>query len=184
MTDKVPIITPSYTLADTHSFISKHIKQLETIHCIYVVDSDKKLMGVFSIKDLYRFPPETKVEKIYKKSPLLILPCSFFSINLLNPLNGAEFDACSLYTLPTFQWNTSGTYRSIEIQFSGDGFITIPVRVRVSPSVSEYLMNFSLWRRVLLIPGVSGGTVSWKVVGTRLDNSKIESGVCCLFIGG
>jgi magnesium transporter len=75
MTNKVPAVTPAYTLADTYSFISKTIRQFDTIDYIYVVDADKKLRGVFSIKDLFRLPRGTKVEKIYKKSPLVtVLP--------------------------------------------------------------------------------------------------------------
>jgi len=105
-----------------------------------------------------------------------------FLITLLNPPDTTDFDTCSLYSLPAFQWTTSGTYRSLEIQFSDDGFVTIPVRVRLRPGVIDYTMTFPVWRRVLLIPGTVGGTVLWRVVGTRLDNSKIESGVFLLVV--
>ena len=71
MTDQVPVVSPDYTLADTSSFLSHHIKDLEFISYIYVVDAHKKLTGVFSHRDLYLHPRETRVEKICKKPPLI-----------------------------------------------------------------------------------------------------------------
>src|SRR3989337_2901437 len=71
MTDQVPVVSPDDTLANTSSFLSRHIKDLEFISYIYVVNHDKKLAGVFSHRDLYLHPRETKVEKICKRSPLI-----------------------------------------------------------------------------------------------------------------
>ena len=71
MTDKVPLVTPQNTLADTRKFIEEHVKNLDIIDYVYVVDKNKKFVGVFSIKALYSFPEKTRVEKIYKKSPLV-----------------------------------------------------------------------------------------------------------------
>lgn len=77
MTEKVPVVPPSSTLAETSSLISTHIKEFETIDYIYVVDASRKLLGVFSIKELYRSPPSTKVGVLYKKTPFVtVLPTS------------------------------------------------------------------------------------------------------------
>src|SRR3990170_77167 len=71
MTNQVPVVALDDTLANTSSFLSRHIKDLEFISYIYVVNDDKKLAGVFSHRDLYLHPRETKVEKICKRSPLI-----------------------------------------------------------------------------------------------------------------
>src|SRR3989344_6114896 len=75
MTDKVPIIPFSYTLADARALIADHIKDLESINYLYVINEKIKLLGIFSIKDLYRFPDKTRVERIYTRAPLItVLP--------------------------------------------------------------------------------------------------------------
>jgi len=70
MTSKVPIVSPSSTILDVQSYLSKKIGQLETIDYVYVTDRQKKLIGVFSIKELYAYPAETKVEIISIKDQL------------------------------------------------------------------------------------------------------------------
>jgi len=77
MIREVPTITRSFTIGDTSRFLFEHIKKFKTIDYIYVLDENKKLIGVFSIKDLYRMSPEIKVEKICCRTPLVsVLPTS------------------------------------------------------------------------------------------------------------
>lgn len=70
MTGKVPVVSPSSTLLDVQAYLSKKIDQLETIDYIYVADKQKKLIGVFSIKELYTYPAETKVGAISSRDHL------------------------------------------------------------------------------------------------------------------
>lgn len=75
LTSKVPVVLPTDTLSQVNAYISGQIKDLETINYIYVVDKSKKLIGVFPLKDLYRLPATTAVQKIYKRPPLVsVLP--------------------------------------------------------------------------------------------------------------
>ena len=75
MTLNVPIMGLNASLSEAKTLIEKNIKKYSTINYIYMVDEEKKLKAVFSIKDLYESPPDTKVEKISVKSPLIsVLP--------------------------------------------------------------------------------------------------------------
>lgn len=67
----VPAIDRSFSIEDTSRFLSERIKSFKTIDYIYVLGDAKKLVGVFSIKDLYRLSPETKIEKICCRTPLV-----------------------------------------------------------------------------------------------------------------
>lgn len=77
MIRNVPVIDRSFSIGDTSRFLSERTKNFKTIDYIYVLDDAKKFMGVFSIKDLYRLSPETSVEKICCRAPLVsVLPTS------------------------------------------------------------------------------------------------------------
>ncbi len=105
-------------------------------------------------------------------------------IHLLSPLDGQGFDACSYYNLPTFQWDPSETFKSIEVQFSmQDDFSIVPTKA-TGKQPSELTINASLWKKVLLIPGKTGGKVYWKVVGTRTDKTQVESNIFSLEVEG
>ena len=64
MTTSVPLIRKEQTLGEIRAFLFKKMNGLETINYIYVVDKDKKLIGVFSIKEIFRKPKETKVSDV------------------------------------------------------------------------------------------------------------------------
>ena len=109
------------------------------------------------------------------------------SITLIAPSDGQTFTACSYYDLPTFQWNVSGTFKTIELQFSTQNdFAASLIKVKGSVTSSSLTMKSSTWKKILLLPGTSGGTVFWKVVGTLTDKAKtkVESSVSSLLIGG
>jgi PKD repeat protein len=99
-------------------------------------------------------------------------------ITLQSPSNNASFGACSLYSPPSFSWTTGETFTSYEIQFSPDeSFSSTPVKVRVSGTVTQMVMALNTWKRVLSVSGMSGGTVYWKVVGTRTDREIATSDI-------
>ena len=103
------------------------------------------------------------------------------TINLLSPSNGQSFSACSYFDPPVFQWGTNGIFKSIEIQFSKDNFSSAPLKLKGKPGVNQIASKTS-WKRIFLLPGNSGGTVSWKVIGTKSDRSKVESNVFSFII--
>lgn len=49
-------------VSEVHDLLRKKSNLFEVMDYVYVIGSDKKLIGVFSIKDLFRFPSNTKVE--------------------------------------------------------------------------------------------------------------------------
>jgi hypothetical protein len=106
-------------------------------------------------------------------------------INLLSPSNGESFDACAYYNPPTFQWDPSEAFKSSEVQFSlQNDFSVIPVKVKGKKGATALLISSSSWKKALLLPGESGGTVYWRVVGTRADKSLVESDVFSLMVKG
>jgi hypothetical protein len=106
-------------------------------------------------------------------------------INLLSPPNAESFDACAYYNPPTFQWDPSEAFKSSEVQFSlQNDFSVIPLKVKGKKGASALLIPSSSWKKALLLPGESGGTVYWRVVGTRADKSQVESNVFSLVVKG
>jgi len=100
-----------------------------------------------------------------------------FSIDLNNPLNEEIFNMSSYYFPPTFQWNTNGAFKSLEIQFSKDNFSTISKKVKVEPTINEVVINRSTWKTVLVLPGKQGGTVYWRIEGATANITKVRSNV-------
>lgn len=62
VTDKVPTVSPSSNVSDAISHIRSRIRDFDSIDYIYVVGIERSLAGVFSIRELYRFPAETPVK--------------------------------------------------------------------------------------------------------------------------
>ena len=141
--------------------------------------------GAKSVKVKARCSGDTSVESGW--SPILTVNISTGpSITLIAPSDGQTFTACSYYDLPTFEWNASGTFKTIELQFSTQNdFADSLVKVKGSVTSSSLTMKSSTWKKILLLPGTSGGTVFWKVVGTLTDKAKtkVESSVSSLLIG-
>jgi hypothetical protein len=106
-------------------------------------------------------------------------------INLVSPIDGQNLAACSYYNPPLFQWDSSGDLRSLQIQFSLEpDFLTISKKAGAKPGVNELQIASRSWNGVLRLPGLSGGTVYWRVVGMRADRTKVESDVFSLVIEG
>jgi hypothetical protein len=104
-------------------------------------------------------------------------------IILVTPLNNAYFSSCSLYSLPTFAWIVGESFKSYEIQFSSDeSFSSIAVRVRVSATTLQTVVKSSIWKKVLSTAAISGGTVHWRVIGTKASGTKATSEVRSILI--
>ena len=107
-------------------------------------------------------PKTTKVEQTLGEA----------SIVLQSPSDGASFGACSLSSPPAFSWTGEG-YKGYEVQFSLDqGFSSVPVKVKASGT--QAVLSSATWKKVLMIPGSSGGAVYWRVVGS---GTTVKSGV-------
>lgn len=100
-------------------------------------------------------------------------------LNLVSPDIGKAFTVCSYYPSsddpPIFQWETSGTLKSLELQFYDPA---LPAKVTKVKAAADQLTQKSIriaanaWKKILLIPGTDGGTVAWKAVGTKLNKLK------------
>ena len=109
---------------------------------------------------------------------------SLAPILLISPSDQAPFDACSVYSLPTFAWSAEESFKSYEIQLSSEGtFGSIGVKVKVPGTATQTTMKSAAWKKILLIPGSSGGTVYWRVVGTTVGKSTVTSEVGFFMIG-
>jgi len=74
MTGDVPVVSVTFTVGETADYIAGAIKKFDTINYIYVVDEDKKLVGTFSIKELYARPANTRVSMFMTRGQLVTLP--------------------------------------------------------------------------------------------------------------
>ena len=98
-------------------------------------------------------------------------------IALKSPLNGL-FNACSIHSPPGFVWDTQETFKSYEIQFSPEeSFDAAPIKIRTSGDSSGYVVHSNTWKKILGLPGTSGGKVYWRVVGKRADKTVAASAV-------
>lgn len=64
MTERVPIVSPDDTIADVRKMLYEKASTFATLSYIYVVDKDGCLIGIFSIRELFRTPENIKVKEI------------------------------------------------------------------------------------------------------------------------
>ncbi len=62
------------TIGDIRSRLVEKKKIYKFLDYGYVVEHGRKLLGVFSVGDLFRHKPETKVKRIMKKNPVHVSP--------------------------------------------------------------------------------------------------------------
>ena len=72
------------------------------------------------------------------------------SLSLLNPFNNERLTACSYYQLPRFHWETIGTYKGYEVQFSGNEDFESPLKVRGTGTSTELVMKSMNWKKVMV----------------------------------
>ena len=95
-------------------------------------------------------------------------------VNLSVPADQYPTTTCSMDNPPVFEWEVNGVVTGYELQFSPDpAFGSAPVAIKTSGLA--YGMTFSQWKKVLSIPGANGGTVYWRVVGTKPDGTPSPS---------
>lgn len=104
------------------------------------------------------------------------------AIILQSPSDSVNFSACSLYSLPTFSWTTSETFEGYQIQFSLNTSFSSPFNVKTSGA--QITMTSAKWKKVLVMPGVIGGTVYWRVVGTRTDKTTFITQAFSIIVDG
>jgi len=68
MTSRVPLVSAGETIGEVQNLLFEKMKEFETINYIYVIDENKKLTGVFSVKEVFQKPKETRVSDIAAKA--------------------------------------------------------------------------------------------------------------------
>ena len=74
MIEQVPLCYLDNTILDVRKMLLKEMKNLETINYIYVVNKNRKLVGVFSIKEIFRSPEKTLIKEITEKEVVKVRP--------------------------------------------------------------------------------------------------------------
>jgi hypothetical protein len=105
------------------------------------------------------------------------------AIGPTNPANGTTFDACSYFAPPLFQWKLYQSFGKLELQFYTSANPAKPAKVKVKdPAATQLQMTQSTWKKILKLPGLSGGELNWKIVGTNKGLPIVESEVFTMTI--
>ncbi len=72
--DEIPVVQLGSSLRDVEKMLEEHAKKFVAIDYIYVVDNQRHLKGVFSIKECFSHKKESKVEDIMQKSIIAAKP--------------------------------------------------------------------------------------------------------------
>lgn len=70
----VPLSYPEERIFNVKKMLFEKMKELETINYIHVVNKEKKLVGVFSIKEIFRRSERTKIKEIMQKEIIKVRP--------------------------------------------------------------------------------------------------------------
>ncbi|MDI6591941.1 MAG: magnesium transporter [Patescibacteria group bacterium] len=68
MTAQVPLVFKEQTIGEVQKLIFEKMKEFETINYVYVIDENRKLIGVFSLKEVFQKPKDSKVKEIMEKN--------------------------------------------------------------------------------------------------------------------
>ncbi len=74
MTEKYVHVRKDMTAAETLQYLRQVDDEVETIHDLYVLDDQKKLIGVLSLRELLRHPPQTRMEDIMETEIVTVHP--------------------------------------------------------------------------------------------------------------
>lgn len=74
MIKAVPIAYSEQRILDVKNMLFDKMKELETINYIYVISKKEELIGVFSVKEIFRSPEQTKVGEIMEKEVVKVRP--------------------------------------------------------------------------------------------------------------
>ena len=71
LTNRVPVIRPSNTIAEVESLLLKNAAAFESINYIYVTDENERLIGVLSLKELFRTAKSKTAKEIMKREGIV-----------------------------------------------------------------------------------------------------------------
>ncbi len=74
MITNIPTAKPEETIFDVRERLFKKANDFETLNYIYILDDKEKLIGVLSLKDIFRRPKDNKIEDLMVKEVISVLP--------------------------------------------------------------------------------------------------------------
>lgn len=74
MTSDIPVVESQMPIGEVLVEIQKEIRKFEAINYIYIVNRERKLVGVFSLKEIFKAPKTKKIEELMKKDLVTIKP--------------------------------------------------------------------------------------------------------------
>lgn len=74
MTTKVPVVLEGETVLDMKRMLKEKMPDIETINYFYVLNKEKKLKGVFSIKEIFLMPDDKKNNEFMNRDIITIRP--------------------------------------------------------------------------------------------------------------
>ena len=72
LSDKVPVIREHQTIGDIEQLLLHHTKSFDTIYYIYVVDETHRLLGVLSVKEVFRARKNTLAKTLMHHNPVSV----------------------------------------------------------------------------------------------------------------
>lgn len=104
-------------------------------------------------------------------------------ISPIAPADGTTFDTCSYFDPPTFEWTLNQTFGKLELQFFTSANQTKPTKVKLKdPAATQLTIPAKTWKKILKLPGLSGGEINWKLVGTNKGQPVVQSDVYTMTI--
>jgi Mg/Co/Ni transporter MgtE/sporulation protein YlmC with PRC-barrel domain len=74
MTSEITTVTPDMTIGAVIEYLRGEASEYENIYYVYVVDDERHLLGVVSLRDLIVGSPDTRIETIYKRDVITVDP--------------------------------------------------------------------------------------------------------------
>ena len=186
MTAKVPLSDPESTITTLENYLLENVKKLDSIDYVYVVSKQGKLLGVMSIKEIFRQPKSKKVSEVMIKDLVVAHPhtdkerVAFLSLRhniksvpVVDPSGkflGAVLSDMILDTL----------YREAQediLHLAGVGHHKINIDDVTSMSLFLSLKHRLPW----LLIGLFGGILAAKIIGF-FENTLSENIILASFI--
>ncbi len=186
MTSKVPVILSGSKIAEARALIEEKASYFESINYLYIVSKSGKLKGVVSIKDLFRFNPETTINEVMATNIIKAHP-ETDQEKVANLALQNNIKAIPLVDKKGILKGvlTSGAFLSILEQESKEDMLKmsgiIPLRDLHLDSVNTPILKSVSSRLPWLIIGLLGGIFAAKIIG-RFEHTLEQNIILAFFI--
>lgn len=72
MNENIPVIHPAATIAEVERLLLTNASKLETINYIYVINAEHHMVGVLSVKEVFRAPKSKPVSELMRHDPISV----------------------------------------------------------------------------------------------------------------